>query len=386
MTRSSSTGADSVGRFLRNQRFRHRETRRIYGHVLRAFQSSVGECSIGASVSVSNLQGWLCEKRQMWPLHMVCHRARLVERFLEWSQAIGVIDTNPFAELHRHYGPRTTPIVRALVSEDVDAALRNLRPVPRFGSFLGKVMAEHVALMRSLGYRYDVNEGMLLRFDRFLQRRAELAGKPLNQLIEVWAQSDPSPNRLCEAKRVGQLISKAMHRLDPAATIFPMSIEMSQPVRREQRRPYVYSDEEMQRILKAALAFPSPKAPLRPLSLFTMVVLAYCAGLRIAMADRWALQGFDSNSSNMFKQRHKRPHHSRKNASAHIRFDTALESSWLPRASIRPSSEIGSDTLGWTLLTCTHERISKQNARHSIRSIRRPNPPSRHGGRTTRSY
>jgi hypothetical protein len=73
-------------------------------------------------------------------------------------------------------------------------------------------MAEHVELMRSLGYRYDVNEGMLLRFDRFLQSRAELAGKPLNQLIEVWAQSDPSPNRLCEAKRVGQLTLKAMHR------------------------------------------------------------------------------------------------------------------------------------------------------------------------------
>ena len=33
--------------------------------------------------------------------------------------------------------------------------------------------------MRSLGYRYDVNERMLLRFDRFLQRHAELAGKPL---------------------------------------------------------------------------------------------------------------------------------------------------------------------------------------------------------------
>ena len=136
-------------------------------------------------MSVSNLQEWLREKRQIWPLHMVCHRARLVERFLEWSQALGVIYTNPFAELHRQYGPRTTPIVRALVSDDVEAALRDLRPVPRFGSFLGKVMAEHVALMRSLGYRYDVNEGMLLRFDRFLQSRAELAGKPLNQLIEL---------------------------------------------------------------------------------------------------------------------------------------------------------------------------------------------------------
>ena len=48
---------------------------------------------------------------------------------------------------------------------------------------------QSVELMRTLGYRHDVNEGMLLRFDRFLQRRAELAGNPLNQLIEAWAQS-----------------------------------------------------------------------------------------------------------------------------------------------------------------------------------------------------
>jgi len=288
MTRSSSAGADSVGRFLSHQRFRHPETGRIYGHILRAFQLSVIKCSTGA-VSVSNLQEWLREKRRVWPLHMVCHRARLVERFLEWSQAHGVIATNAFAELHRHYGPRTTPIVHALVSDDAEAALRKLRPVPRFGSFLGKVMAEHVGLMRSLGYRYDVNERMLLRFDRFLQSHTELAGKALNQLIEAWIQNDPSPNRLWEANRAGQLMSKAMRRLDPAAAVVPMSIEMYQQVRRELRQPYVYSDEEIQRLLKAALAFPSPKAPLRPLSLYTMVALAYCAGLRVGEIVRLTL-------------------------------------------------------------------------------------------------
>lgn len=281
MIRSSSASTDSVGRFLRTQRVRSQDTRRIYGHILRAFQSFVVECSDAAPLSVANLQEWLRKKRQAWPLHMVCHRARLVERFLEWSQAQGVISMNPFAELHGHYGARTTPIVRALVSDDMEAALRELHPVPRFGSFLGKVMAEHVGLMRSLGYRYDVNERMLLRFDRFLQGRAELTGKPLSQLVELWAQNDPSPNRLGEAKRVGQLMSKAILRLDPAATRFPMSIEMCQSVRLEQRRPHVYSDEEIHRLLKAALAFSSPRAPLRPLSLYTMVVLAYCAGLRL---------------------------------------------------------------------------------------------------------
>jgi len=281
MTRASSTDAESVARFLRTQRFRHDETRRIYGHVLSAFQRFAFEYSTGERLSVSILQQWLQEKRRKWPLHMVCLRARLVERFLEWSQAHGVISTNPFAELHRHYGSRTTPIVRALVSDDVEAALRELRPVPRFGSFLGELTQAHVELMRSLGFRYDVNERMLLRFDRFLQIRADLAGKPLNQLIEVWGQDDPSPNRLWEAQKVGRLISKAMHRLDPTITILPVSADIYQQVCQQQRRPYVYSDDEIQRLLQAALSFPSPKAPLRPLCLYTMAVLAYCAGLRV---------------------------------------------------------------------------------------------------------
>ena len=281
MTRSASVDAESVARFLRTQRFRYQDTRRIYGHILRAFQSFVFEGSTATTLSVSDLQRWLRQKRQKWSLHMVCHRARLVERFLEWSQTQGVIAANPFAALHRDYGARTTPIVRALVSDDVDAALRELRPLPRYGSFLGTVMEEHVRLMRSLGYRYDVNERMLLRFDRFLQSRAELAGMPLHQLIEVWDQSHPSPNRAYEAKRVGQLISRAMRRLDPAVTILPMSIDLHQGVRQQQRQPYIYSDEEIQRLLKVALEFASPKAPLRPLTLYTVALLAYCAGLRV---------------------------------------------------------------------------------------------------------
>jgi hypothetical protein len=71
MSRSFSADVESVDRFLRTQRFRDKETRRIYGHILRAF---VSEYFTGAPLS---LQEWLREKRRKWPLHMVCHRARL---------------------------------------------------------------------------------------------------------------------------------------------------------------------------------------------------------------------------------------------------------------------------------------------------------------------
>jgi integrase len=167
-----------------------------------------------------------------------------------------------------------------MVSQHVEVALEELRPLPRFGSFLGALMAEHVTYMRSVGYRYNVNEAMLLRFDRFLQSHAELAREPLNRLFEMWSESQPTPNHLREAQKVARLISKAMHRLDPTVTILPTLAELQQRICQQERRPYVYTDEEIQRILRAALSFPSPKAPLRPLSLYTMLVLAYCAGLR----------------------------------------------------------------------------------------------------------
>lgn len=281
MSQSSSPDAKTVDRFLRAQRFRDAGTRRVHGNILRSFQHFVSEHSTGSPLSVSIVQRWLKEQREKWPLHMIYLRARLVERFLEWSQAHGVISLNPFTELHRHYGSRTAPIVRALLSEDVEAALRELRSLPRFGSFLGKLMEEHVTQMRSLGYRYDVNEGMLLRFDRFLQSHAELTGASLDKLVDVWSESHPSPNHVYEAQKAGHLISKTMHRFDPSIAILPVGRDVRQRVYQQQRRPYLYTNEEIQKLLREALSFPSPKAPLRPLCLYTMLVLAYCAGLRL---------------------------------------------------------------------------------------------------------
>jgi integrase/recombinase XerD len=47
------------------------------------------------------------------------------------------------------------------------------------------------------------------------------------------------------------------------------------------RRTYIYTDTEIVKLLETARTFPSPMSSLRPLSLYTMIVLAYCAGLRI---------------------------------------------------------------------------------------------------------
>jgi integrase/recombinase XerD len=280
VTRRLFVDAKLVDRYLQTKHFRHAQTPKNYAGVLRGFQCIVTKHSASAPLSISVVQGWLKERSQKWPPHILYHRALLLERFLCWLRAQGVIPANPFAELHRHYGSRTTPIVRALVSEHVEAALQKLRPLPRFGSLLGRLMEGHVLQMRSLGYRYDTNEETLLRFDRFLQRHAELTGLPLKKLVERWSESQPSPYHLYEAQKAGRIISKAMHRLDPSVPILSFGTGVCRQARQHHRRPHLYTDAEIQRILQAALSFPSPMAPLRPLSLYTMLVLAYCAGLR----------------------------------------------------------------------------------------------------------
>jgi hypothetical protein len=121
-------------------------------------------------------------------------------------------------------------------------ALEQLRPLPRFGSFLGRVMDEHVEHMRSLGYRYDTNEDILLRFDRFLQQRAELTDLPLNRLVEFWSQDQPSPSRLYDAQKAGRIVSKAVHRIDPTEPILSINDAAVRAARQNNRQPHLYSD------------------------------------------------------------------------------------------------------------------------------------------------
>jgi len=71
-----------------------------------------------------------------------------------------------------------------------------------------------------------------------------------------------------------------MHRVDPRVPVLSIGDGVARAARQHHRSAHLYTDEEVKRILEAALAYPSPKAPWRPIWLFTMLMLAYCAGLR----------------------------------------------------------------------------------------------------------
>jgi integrase len=274
---------ENIRWFIKSLHLRHARSPTIYTCILRDFQRFVIKESASQLPSAETVQSWLEARILRWPLHIVFHRARLVDRFLDWMKAGNRLANNPLQELRSEYGQRTTtPIIRALLNSDSAAALEQLRPLPPFGSFLGSRMREHVTLMRSMGQRYDVYASRLRRFDRFLQGRPDLVAEPLPVLIEAWRQAGDGLQHKLESQQCGRLLSKAWRRVDPTVAVMPTDPHLERRVREHHRRPYIYTEEEVRRLLATARSFPSPLALLRPLSLYTMLVLAYCAGLRLS--------------------------------------------------------------------------------------------------------
>ena len=140
-------------------------------------------------------------------------------------------------------------------------------------------MREHVERMRILGFRYDENR--FLRFDRFLQQRDGAADEPLSRLVREYAEMAESAASKLERIKVGRVLAKSLSRGGVPTGAPPRDRMLMREVLRRRCKPYIYSAEEVQLLLQTARHFASPKAPLRPLTLYTMIVLAYCAGLRV---------------------------------------------------------------------------------------------------------
>jgi integrase/recombinase XerD len=255
---------------------------RVYHCILRGFQRFVSSHDPASPVSQASVTAWLQDRITVWPLHLVIHRARLVDRFLDWLASNGYITINPLAQLRAAYlAHSTAPIVRALADPDPAAALERLRRLPPFGSHLGPAMREHISLMRTAGFRYEGYENRFLALDRFLQQQPDSLAQPFAVLIQRWAQAAPRLELRLARVQVGRVVARALQRKDPSVLAPRLDRQLVREVRRGQRRPHIFSAEEIQKLFRSALTFSSPLASLRPHSLYTMLVLAYCSGLRL---------------------------------------------------------------------------------------------------------
>jgi integrase/recombinase XerD len=239
------------------------------------------ECS-SSTISRDVLEAWLRERAVHWPVSTLLHRARIVNRFLDFLVQEGLVASNPVADLRVEYCVKSSKaILRALLTPDPDQALEALRQLPPFGSVLWGLMRNHIALMRTRGFRYETQARWFWRFDRFLQAHPELAGEPLSVMLLHWSAARSTANHAAECERVARALTKAQHHLDPGIELKRPDPRPGQQVAQQWRRPYIYSPEEIRRLLDIARTYPCPRAPLRAISLYTMLVLAYCSGLRL---------------------------------------------------------------------------------------------------------
>ncbi len=271
---------DIVYRFLDTQSI-GRESRYSYVSVLRAFDAFVlKRMPTAGRLSIKMLRAWLQHEIQRSSLTSVVHRTCVIARYLDWRTATGG-GSHPLAELRAQYGRHLNPIVRALLEDDYESALQRLRPLPDWGSALGVVMREHIMRMQSLGYRYEVQARDLRRLDRFLQRSPGLAAAPLPELLEAWRHESPGLRHQLRVQQCGRMLSKALHRKDTTVPVLSIEAGLRRRVVQQERRPHLFTEAEVQRLLDAARTFPSRNAPLRPIALHAMITLAYCAGLRL---------------------------------------------------------------------------------------------------------
>ncbi len=151
---------------------------------------------------------------------------------------------------------------------------------------LRQAAQEYLTMRRSLGYKLQAAGKSLLAFVTFMEQRR--ASYITQSLALAWTKqwSDVQP---CEqARRLSCVRSFARHRsaTDPRTQIPPAGLL---PYRPKRAQPYLYSDEEIKELLRAALKLPA-KHGLRPWSYHCLFGLLSVTGLRVSEAQNLELQ------------------------------------------------------------------------------------------------
>ena len=114
---------------------------------------------------------------------------------------------------------------------------------------LRQAVEEYLSMRRALGFKLDEAVKGLLDFVTFMkQRRAPYITQPL---ALAWAQQPQNVQPAHWAQRLSYVRVFARHRsaTDPRTQIPPPGLLPFQPKR---ARPYLYSDQEIQSLLRAA--------------------------------------------------------------------------------------------------------------------------------------
>ena len=147
---------------------------------------------------------------------------------------------------------------------------------------LREALQEYLDLRRELGYKMDCAGLLLPRFVSFMEERH--AEHISARMALEWAQR-PSVQPAEWARRLCFVRGFARHRsaTDSRTEIPPIGLL---PHRSTRARPHLYTEEEIRRLLDAALELPVawPSTPLRPWVFYGLIGLLSVTGLRLSEA------------------------------------------------------------------------------------------------------
>jgi len=145
---------------------------------------------------------------------------------------------------------------------------------------LGKHLQDYLTLRRRLGFKLRGTDYLLRQFVRFA--KAQGTARITTQLAVRWATQRPEsePVTMAARYRTLRLFALYLNPLDPHTEIPPAGML---PYRKERKSPYIYSDQEVVRLVHTAKTLPSPKG-LRGPTLSTLIGLLAVTGMRVGEA------------------------------------------------------------------------------------------------------
>jgi integrase len=141
-------------------------------------------------------------------------------------------------------------------------------------------LERYLTIRRSLGYDLRPTERLLRCFLAFAEH--EGAAHLSTALFLRWQAAFGHANRHTWAQRLGviRLFAQWLHGIDPRHDVPPQTLI---PSRYRRASPYIYSDDDIRRIVETAAALPSLNG-LRALTCATLFGLLAVTGLRISEA------------------------------------------------------------------------------------------------------
>lgn len=205
-------------------------------------------------------------------------KVRSLELFLNHLCSKCLLDASPFDDLRRRRPSRgLSEIVQALADPNSTEKLAQLGSHRDHNGPLAREIKDYLQLKRATGRKYEAEAHMLHSLDSFLAKRREALSA---RAFEDWIVSLRHLHSTTQSHYYGQgrQFCEYLRRRDPNAYVPSPGFR---PAIRPVRSAIVLGESEIARLLAAAKSMPSnPRTPLRTATLYTMLVLLCCCGMR----------------------------------------------------------------------------------------------------------